>query len=365
MVSSSASSASIIVAGLLTLILISAISYSYTSSNSWTVTATEATNTTSPSSPSSSPSQQREPVSVMYAASLIKTFEETLIPAFQEETGYPYQGEARGSVQVANMILDGLRRPDVFVSAGTIPIKKLMNASDPLADWLVKFGSAEMVIAYTPNSRFFNDLEKARTGELPWYEVLSKPGLKFGRTDPELDPKGYYMIISADFANKYYNDSGLKQRILGEDRNSAQIFPEETLKTILEQGQLDAVASYKHEAVARGLPYITLPPEINLADPALSNHYKTASYTLEDGKGQTVFGEPIYFSFTIPNTVKNLEGAISFGDYILSDAGKRILETEGLNPIEPVIEGAIQSVPPAIRNEIVTETPAATITTSP
>ena len=99
----------------------------------------------------------------MYAASLLKTFEESLGPAFQVDTGYPYQGEARGSVQIANMILDGLRRPDVFVSAGTIPIMKLMNATDPLADWLVKFGAAEMVIAYSPNSRFFNDLEKART----------------------------------------------------------------------------------------------------------------------------------------------------------------------------------------------------------
>jgi|GEM_PF-2027170 len=29
---------------------------------------------------------------------------------------------ARGSVQVANMIIDGLRTPD-FVSAGTVPIK--------------------------------------------------------------------------------------------------------------------------------------------------------------------------------------------------------------------------------------------------
>ena len=61
--------------------------------------------------------------------------------------------------------------------------------------------------------------------------MLSKPGLKFGRTDPELDPKGYYTIISDELANKYYNDSGLKQRILGEDRDPAQIFPEETLKT--------------------------------------------------------------------------------------------------------------------------------------
>jgi molybdate/tungstate transport system substrate-binding protein len=249
-------------------------------------------------------------------------------------------------------MLDGLRRPDVFVSAGTIPVMKLMNDTDPLADWLVKFGAAEMVVAYSPNSRFFNGLEKARTGEIPWYQVLSNPDLKFGRTDPELDPKGYYMIIAAELANKYYNDSGIKQRLLGEDRNPTQIFPEETLKTILEQGQLDAVAAYKHEAVARGLPYITLPPEINLADPKFSNFYGTASYTLDNGEGQTVFGEPIYFSFTIPNTVKNLEGATSFATFILSPAGADILEDQGLNIIQPVIEGNVSSVPSGIKNEV-------------
>lgn len=158
------------------------------------------------------------------------------------------------------------------------------------------------------------------------------------------------MIIAAELANKYYNDPGIKERILGEDQNPRQIFPEETLKTILEQGQLDAVAAYKHEAVARGLPYITLPPEINLADPTFSNFYKTASYTLEDGKGQTVFGEPIYFSFTIPTTVKNLDGAISFGTFILSPNGESILEEQGLNFINPVAEGNMEKVPSVIRD---------------
>jgi molybdate/tungstate transport system substrate-binding protein len=286
-------------------------------------------------------------VFVMYAASLIKTFEETLGPAFQNETGYTYEGEARGSVQVANMIIDGLRTPDIFVSAGTIPIKKLMNSTTPFADWLVKFGSAEMVIAYSPNSRFFNDLEKARTGEIPWHQVLAKQDLKFGRTGPELDPKGYYMIIAAELANLYYNDSGIKQRILGDDRNTKQIFPEEILKTILEQGQLDAVAAYKHEAVARGLPYITLPAQINLADPTFSDFYRNGSYTLGND-GQTVYGEPIYFSFTIPTTVKNLDGAISFGDFIMSTSGKNILKDQGLNPIKPIIEGEIAKVPSSL-----------------
>src|SRR5688572_30691368 len=98
----------------------------------------------------------KDKVFVMYAASLIKTFENAIGPAFQNETGYVYEGEARGSLQVANMIIDGLRTPDIFVSAGTIPIKKLMNNTTPFANWLVKFGTAEMVIAYSPTSRFFD-----------------------------------------------------------------------------------------------------------------------------------------------------------------------------------------------------------------
>ena len=293
----------------------------------------------------------KEKVSVMYAASLIKTFEDVLGPAFQKESGYPYEGEARGSVQIANMIIDGLRTPDFFVSAGTVPIKRLMNNTTPYADWLIKFGSAEMVIAYSPKSRFFSDLEKARTGEKPWYQVLSSPDLRFGRTDPELDPKGYYMIITAELANSYYNNTGIKQRILGDDRNTDQIFPEEILKTILEQGQLDAVAAYKHEAVARGLPYITLPPQINLADPTLADIYKKGSYTLQKD-GQIVYGEPIYFSFTIPTTVKNLDGAISFGDFILSSNGPNILKDQGLNPISPIIEGDMPKVPSALRDRV-------------
>lgn len=253
------------IVAILSLILIAAAAACYDSSQNGIVTAKRTND------PLTSLIQGEDPGSVMYAASLLKTFEESLGPIFQEGSGYPYQGEARGSVQIANMVLDDLRRPDVFVSAGTIPVMKIMNTTDPLADWLVKFGTAEMVIAYSPNSRFFNDLEKARLGEILWYKVLSNPDLKFGRTDPELDPNGYYTI-------KYYNDSEIKLRILGEYRNPKQIFPEETLKTILEQGQLDAVADYKHEAVARGIPYITLPTEINLADPKFSNFYKKASY---------------------------------------------------------------------------------------
>lgn len=287
-------------------------------------------------------------VFVMYAGSLVKTFETTIGPSFQKDTGYTYLGEGKGALQLANMIIDQQRSPDVFVSAGTIPIKKLMDHNPPIANWLVKFASAEIVIAYTPKSPSFDDLEKARKGELQWYEVLASDGLKFRRTDPELDPKGYYMIIVAKLANVYYNDPALKDRILGEDRNPEQILPEETLKTTLESGQIDAAAAYKHEAVARGLPYITLPKEINLGDPTFSDFYAQASYTLSTGTVVTGVGIP--FSVTIPKTVKNIDGAIAFVKFLLSEKGMGLLERDGLNPIKPAAEGDFEKIPSTIRS---------------
>lgn len=128
------------------------------------------------------PKLNRGKVFIMYAGSLIKTFESTVGPSFQKETGYGYLGEGRGSLQIANMIIDGQRRPDIFISAGTIPILKLIDHNPALASWIVKFASAEIVIAYTPNTSFFNCLEKARKNQLPWYEVLSNEHLRFGRT---------------------------------------------------------------------------------------------------------------------------------------------------------------------------------------
>jgi len=290
-------------------------------------------------------------VFVMYAGSLVKIFEDNIGPAFQNESGYLYEGEAKGSVQVSNLIKDRFRTPDVFVSAGTVPIVMLMNTTPPMVDWLIKFGSAEIVIAYNSNSQYFEDLEKASKGEIPWYNVVSESGFKFGRTDPELDPKGYYGIITAKLAGIYYDDSSIKERIIGTDRNPKQIFPEETLKTVLETGQLDAVIAYKHEAVSRGLPYITLPKEINLGYPTYSDYYKLANYTLQSDD-RTIYGETVEFSITIPKTVKNIDGATSFVNFILSKNGSQILEKQGLNPINLTSEGSSDRIPLSIKEDL-------------
>jgi molybdate/tungstate transport system substrate-binding protein len=62
------------------------------------------------------------------------------------------------------MIIVGLRTSDFFVSAGTVSIKRLMNNTILFVAWLVKFGPAEIVIAYLPTYRFFDEMYEARKG---------------------------------------------------------------------------------------------------------------------------------------------------------------------------------------------------------
>jgi molybdate/tungstate transport system substrate-binding protein len=290
-------------------------------------------------------------VNVLYAGSLLSLMETKIGPAFSN-LGYDYRGEGHGSIQNANMIIDGQRFPDVFISVGANPINMLINNKPSLAKWYLGFASDEMVIAYNPKSPFAPDFQKAKTGAIPWYHVLAKPGIKFLRTDPFLDPKGCYTVIVTKLAGILYHNSSLSSSILNGERNKDQLRPEEILLTLLEQGEADAIPAYKHEAIERGFPYISLPPQINLGNPTFANYYKQASCTTTQQQDRSLtFGKPIVFDITIPNTVQNNIGAIEFVKFILSNQGNRILQNDGFKTIAPLIHGGnVSYIPKEISN---------------
>jgi len=265
-------------------------------------------------------------VNVLYAGSLISIMETKLGPAFSH-LGYDYRGEGHGSIQNANMIIDKQRFPDVFISVGEQPINRLIENDPSLAKWYLSFASDELVIAYNPKSHFAADFEKVKTGSIPWYQVLAKPGIKFLRSDPLLDPKGCYTVIATKLAGILYHNASLASLILNGERNQDQVRPEELLLTLLETGEADAIPAYKHEAVERGFPFISLPPQVNLGDPAFASYYKQAGCTQLGGS--ISLGKPIVFDITIPNTVKNTGGAIQFVKFLLSDRGQKIFQSDG------------------------------------
>jgi molybdate/tungstate transport system substrate-binding protein len=286
-------------------------------------------------------------VNVLYAGSMLSVMETKIGPAFSSNKFgyYNYRGEGHGSIQNANMMIDGQRSPDVFISVGTNPMNMLFNKKPmPLARWYLGFASDEMVIAYNPTSPFAADFEKAKSGIIPWYQVLAKPGMRFLRTDPLLDPKGCYTIIDIKLASILYHNSSIVSTILkGQEReedNDGKLRPEEILLTLLEQGEADAVPAYKHEAIERGFPFINLPPQINLGNPDFANYYKQAACRQHQQQqqketGSLTFGTPIVFYITIPTTVKNIMGAVQFVKFILSKEGRTILQNDGFKIISP------------------------------
>lgn len=283
-------------------------------------------------------------VNVAYAGSLVNLMEHKLGPAFQQAKGYTYQGKGAGSTALTNQIKSKLIAPDVFISASAGAYQPLEGAANGnLVSWYMSFAATQMVIGYSPKSQFATQLQAAADGSVPWYSALETPGLRLGRTDPALDPKGVNTIYTMQLAETYYNQPGLAKKLLGANDNPAQIFPEEELVARLTSGQLDAGFFYLNEVKDAGLPYITLPAQINLGDPSQKATYAQAHYT--DAKGNTTTGKPILYSVTIPATVKNSAGAVAFVQYLLSASGKNILTADGIQPIAIIVSGDASKLP--------------------
>jgi hypothetical protein len=127
-------------------------------------------------------------VNVLYAGSLVNLMEHGVGPAFDKATGDKFQGFGGGSNGLANQIKGRLRHGDVFISANPKVNQDLTGAANgDWVNWYVTFARSPLVIGYSPTSRFAAALKTK-----PWYEVLQEPGIKIGRTDPKLDPKGAF-----------------------------------------------------------------------------------------------------------------------------------------------------------------------------
>jgi molybdate/tungstate transport system substrate-binding protein len=143
-----------------------------------------------------------------------------------------------------------------------------------------------MVIAYSPKSQYAAALSKAGDpGAKPWWQILETPGFRFGRTDPNTDPQGLNIIFTIQLAARYYHQPGLAEKILGPQINPRQIFQEPQVMARLQAGQLDASSAYKTQPAALGLPFLSLPAEINLGSASMEHEYQQASVKL-NGKVQ-------------------------------------------------------------------------------
>jgi molybdate/tungstate transport system substrate-binding protein len=285
-------------------------------------------------------------VSVLYAGSLATVMENGVGPAFVKATRYGYQGEAQGSLGAAQMIRDHLRTPDVFISADPlVNFQILMGPKNgSMVKWFTVLASSQLVLAYSPQGKFLSKFQDAAVGRIPWYEVLETPGVRFGRGDPSIDPKGYRTLILFDLAGKYYGRESIP-KLLGAPMNPAQVFPEIALLARVESGQLAAGIFYKHEILAHHLPYMELPPQINLGDTHFSALYAQESYTTAGQ--QRISGAPILFTITIPEAARHRDAALAFVRFALTSHD--LLQHFGFGNVEHRVGGDGNEVPAELR----------------
>lgn len=256
-------------------------------------------------------------VNVLSAGSLETIMKTAVEPGFHSATGYTVNDYSHGSTALAQDIKSGVYKADVFWSASATSDKALIGAKNGRwVSWYVTFATTTLVLGYEPKDKYASTIKTK-----PWWEVITEPGFRVGRTNPVTDPKGRLTVAALDEAAKQHHDAALSAIVA----KKTTIFTETTLVGRLQAGQVDAGFFYAVEASAAHFP--TVP---------LTGITEKAGYTL-----------------TVVAKAPHAAAADLFVKWILSPAAKKLLAAHGLYELsKPVLTGSLSSVPPSLRKVI-------------
>ncbi|AXH14717.1 tungstate ABC transporter substrate-binding protein WtpA [Malaciobacter mytili] len=288
----------------------------------------------------------KEKIVVFHAGSLAVPFSQIEKEFEKLYPQYDVQREASGSRAAARKISEIGRAADVMASADYKVIDNLLIPNH--AKFNALFATNEMAIAYTPNSKYANEINSKN-----WPEIFLKEGVKVGHSNPNLDPCGYRSVIVTKLAEEFYKIPDFYNKLLGygtsykvgeENKDKVIVRPKETdLLGLIEANAYDYLFIYKSVAQQHGLKYISLPKEVSLVDNENIDFYKKASFDI-DGKEPGTFitkkGAPMVYGLTIAQNSKspaNKQGAIKFVNFILSSKGQEIMKQNGQGVINPAI----------------------------
>src|SRR5262252_7455675 len=207
-----------------------------------------------------SPADQSRLV-VFNAGSLTASFAEMIDEFKRLHPGMTAQQESSGSLEAARKITELSKQCDVLAVADFDVIPALLIPQ--YAEWYAVFARNQMVLAYTPKSKF-----SAEINDKNWFAILQRQGVEYGHSDPDQDPAGYRTLLHWQLAEKYYNRPGLYRQL--QDRMPAKnIRPKSVeLVALLQSGEMDYIYEYRSVAEQNKLQILVFPPDIDLSDPA-------------------------------------------------------------------------------------------------
>jgi molybdate/tungstate transport system substrate-binding protein len=274
--------------------------------------------------------EEQEPLEVAYAGSMASIMEGPIKTAASRRLQVEMRGRAQGASGLAQLIVSGSIRPDVFISVTPGPMQTVLRAGK--ADRAHPIAHTEMVIAYSPRSRFAAKFQGAgKSGTEAWWQILEEPGIRFGRTDPVTDPLGRNIIFVMMLASKLYKQPDLVERVLGATINERQIFTEPSVEARLQSGEFDAASAYKIQPGPLQIPYISLPDAINLGGAASKLQVEHAEISLMIN-GNSYHPEPLIYYAAVLKEAAHPRSAAAFVGWLRGDEAQAIFRRYGYDP---------------------------------
>ncbi|MDQ8153779.1 MAG: extracellular solute-binding protein [Gemmatimonadota bacterium] len=271
---------------------------------------------------------------VFNAGSLARPLRAAL-DTFAAREGVEVLQESAGSLETARKLTELGKVPDVIALADEDVFPQLLMPA--FTSSYVRFAHNRMVLAYTARSQHAATI----TGD-NWWDVLQRPGVETGRSDPQLDPNGYRTLLVLQLAERHYGRPGLAAALL-QAMPARNVRPKEAdLVGMLQAGEFDYIWSYESMARSIGLPFVRLPDAIDLSSPVDSAFYATASVRVR-GKGTdsvTFTGRPIVYALAVPTAAPHRAVAERFVRWLLSPSGRAVLRAQGLDALDaPSVAG--------------------------
>jgi len=239
--------------------------------------------------------------------------------------------ESAGSLDCARKVTDEGRLADIVASADYSVFDQLMIPK--FTDWYVMFARNEMVLCYTDKSQYASEVKATN-----WADILTRKGVTYTHTNPDLDPAGYRALMVWQLAEKYNKQTGLYNKLVAGCPKDKVYDSAADLITALKDGKVDYAFEYLSVAQQNGFKYVSLPEQINLSSLKQADFYKNAKVTTTDSaKGTTTeqIGQPIIYALTVPNNAPNRALAMDFVKLVLSQPGQDIMVKAGQISINP------------------------------
>lgn len=292
---------------------------------------------------------EKKELIVFHAGSLSVPFEKMEREFEKEHPEIDVRRESSGSVMAIRKVVE-LKKPcDCVASADYRLIPKMMFPE--YAKEVRIFATNELVLCYTERSKFAKEINRKN-----WFEVLRREGVKWGFSNPNLDPCGYRTLMALVLSSEYYGKPSILELLKEsspvkvEKRGGGYLVtvPENfkpksknlvvrpkavSLLGLLESGAIDYAFEYRSVALQHNLKFVELPPQVNLSELKYEKLYRRVKVKL--GNGKVIEGGTIAYGIAAVNGAPHPKEARMWVDFVTSPKGAEILKSSFQKPIQP------------------------------